>query len=158
MRTVICGFPGIGKTYFKNHMSKLEVHDSDSSQFHWLENKEPHPEWPNNYIDHIKSLDGIVLCSTHENVLDALDEAGIEYFLVFPMEKAKATYLNRFRNRGSSTQFMERLNENWESWIKGLENRNIPGMRKLRLIEGQTLCSVWNTFVILFGLDAELRT
>ena len=50
---LISGFPGIGKTYYKQK-SELNVLDSDSSKFSWIEKDVRHPDFPQNYIDHIK--------------------------------------------------------------------------------------------------------
>ena len=58
---IIAAFPGTGKsTYYREHSNCL---DSDSSDWSWLVVdgvKERHPEWPNNYINHIKeNIDNI---------------------------------------------------------------------------------------------------
>ena len=50
---LVSAFPGCGKTYF--HLLYPEITlDSDSSQFSWIPSKERKPEFPQNYIEHIK--------------------------------------------------------------------------------------------------------
>lgn len=60
--TIISGFPGIGKSYFfrNQEYNNRTVLDSDSSEFSWVKDengnntKERNPDFPSNYIDHIK--------------------------------------------------------------------------------------------------------
>lgn len=60
---IICGFPGIGKSYLYRS-NKLNATDSDSSNFKWINVKDGsmavNPEFPQCYIDHIKWLSGRV--------------------------------------------------------------------------------------------------
>ena len=60
---LVCGFPGVGKSHL---CRKMGWHDSDSSQFSHRDG------WPNNYIEHLKSLRGVALVSTHKEVRAAL--------------------------------------------------------------------------------------
>jgi hypothetical protein len=62
---VISGFPAIGKTYAARNSNFMCV-DCDSSQWNWLTDpngdflmtangsRMPNPDFPQNYIDHIK--------------------------------------------------------------------------------------------------------
>lgn len=98
---VISGFPGAGKSYFATHCgSNLVVQDSDSSQFSWIRPGERHPDFPQNYIQHIKDLLGtadIIFVSSHKEVRAALVEAGVPFMLVYPKRNAKAEFLARYR-------------------------------------------------------------
>ena len=51
---VISGFPGIGKSYLFNNGKNILIIDSDSSNFSWLEPGVRNPEFPHNYMKHIK--------------------------------------------------------------------------------------------------------
>ena len=53
MTRVISAFPGTGKSYFHRN-SDSKVLDSDSSKFSWIEEGVRHPDFPNNYMTHIK--------------------------------------------------------------------------------------------------------
>lgn len=122
---VISAFPGCGKTYFTNN-SGLDVSDSDSSKFSWLSEGVRNPDFPKNYIEHIKSLEGkvdFILVSSHREVREALVESKIPFHLVYPDESTKTEYIDRYKRRGSSEKFIELLTENWEEWINELRNQ-----------------------------------
>ena len=67
---LICGFPGVGKTYLWNEL-RLPVTDSDSSRFR-------KGNFPENYVNHIKGIltnnpdNEIILISTHDIVRNEL--------------------------------------------------------------------------------------
>lgn len=114
----ICGFPGVGKSY------AASLHgwpDSDSSGFSWLSSGVRHPEWPTNYIAHLRSLTGVVMVSTHVEVRDALHAARIEYALCYPERKCRAEYIKRYQERGSSLDFCTLIASNWDEWLTNLE-------------------------------------
>jgi len=126
---VISAFPGTGKTVFFEN-TKLDVIDSDSSKFSWLDhpNGERNPEFPANYIKHIKENIGkvdYILVSSHKEVRDALRENHIMYMLVYPRKDAKDNYLNRYRVRGSGEEFVKLLDDNWDNFIDQLDNEKV---------------------------------
>ena len=57
MRTqIISAFPGTGKSYY-HVLHRMRTLDSDSSNFSWVtydSERVRHPDFPGNYIDHIK--------------------------------------------------------------------------------------------------------
>ncbi len=123
---IISGFPGIGKTYFKENSYKKNVSDSDSSKFSWIEEGVRHPDFPQNYIDHIKENIGktdIILVSSHKIVRDALRDNEILFTLVYPKRELKQEYLERFKSRGNNESFVKMLDENWDKFIDEMENQ-----------------------------------
>jgi len=112
---LISAFPGTGKTFLYNN-SNLKILDSDSSKF----NKN---EFPNNYINHIKNnmhkVD-CILISSHKNVREALFANKLPFILVYPDISLKNEYIERYRNRGSSDEFIILLEKNWNTWINEL--------------------------------------
>jgi len=124
MRTrIISAFPGTGKSYYhKNHHETTL--DSDSSLFSWTTEfglKVRHPDFPANYIQHIKENIGkyeFIFVSSHKEVRDALLDSCIFFYLVYPDECRKEDFLKRFRDRGSPESFVSLLSDNWEKWIK----------------------------------------
>ena len=149
---IISAFPGTGKSYaikeIKNKYPGIELLDSDSSSFSWIAvdddtsiikqrvysnnylhirqgHKERNPEFPNNYIQHIKENIGkvdFILVSSHQVVRDALQENNIPYTLVYPDKKLIAEYVGRYYMRGSETPFINTLIMNWDQWLLDCES------------------------------------
>ena len=124
---IISVFPACGKTYvFENFKDKI-ILDSDSSKFSWVivgEQKVRHPDFPQNYINHIKENIGkadYILVSIHENIRRSLEEAGIDFYLVYPDRSLKEEWIGRCFLRGSGEKFCQLIADNWDNWIDGLE-------------------------------------
>ena len=136
-------FPASGKTYMCENQDdwNLKILDSDSSYFAWLwtcpddDERGMHspnarktnlrnPSFPQNYIDHIKckvesGKYDYIFVSSHKEVRDALDEAGIEFTIVFPEYKCKEEWFGRCcireiqgKNGFDSTVLLN----NWDKW------------------------------------------
>lgn len=140
MRTrIISAFPGTGKTTFhkKNPDTTL---DSDSSNFSWKVdengNKYRNPDFPKNYIDHIKDNIGkykFIFVSSHKEVRDALIDNCIFFYFIYPSDERKAEFIERFRNRGNNENFISLVSDNWEKWMHEiwfLDN----GCEKIRMV------------------------
>lgn len=135
--TVICGFPGIGKTFLAEHpLENLTVLDSDSSKFLWLDG-ERHPYWPQNYAKHILgNLDRVdlILVSSHKEVRAALRANHIDYAVVAPFMTERELWLERLRKRGSPTSFVDLVDKSWETWMNEIHEEYILyGVPTLRL-------------------------
>lgn len=120
MSIVISGFPGIGKSYLYDKLSKSDsITDSDSSQF-------DKSDFPRNYIehikDHIKNKTNYILVSSHDNVREALRKSDIEFILIYPDRSLKDEYIKRYIKRGSSEFFVDMMKENWDKFIDSCEN------------------------------------
>lgn len=134
---IISAFPGCGKTWCYNNVKKYKMLDSDSSYFSWLynENKQKtdvrNPEFPGNYIKHIKENFGkcdIIFVSSHKEVRDALKAESIPYVLVFPentMEN-ELFYMEGYRARGSTPKFCAFIRENWSNFIDEMKMEEWP--------------------------------
>ena len=121
-------FPACGKTWLYEHQEDydLKILDSDSSQFSWIYIngiKERNPEFPSNYIKHIKENMGKYDCifvSSHASVREALDKAGIEFTIVYPAQSCKAEWIGRCfirEKNGESGCSAEIMYNNWDNWI-----------------------------------------
>jgi hypothetical protein len=124
---IISGFPGIGKSFLFNKYKNKIILDSDYSKFSWIIDGIRNPQFPDNYINHIKNNIGIVdiiLVSCHETVRNALVENIINFYLVYPDKKLKDIYLNNYKNRGNNDNFINMMNKNWDSFINQLETQN----------------------------------
>jgi len=143
--TIICGFPGIGKTTLWNRKEELKILDSDSTDFSWADASKTtrNSDWPKNYIEYIREKSeeaDIILVSSHDTVRDALVKAGITFVLVYPSLEMKGEYIQRYRDRGSSEKFIRLLEENYEKWVGELMSQT--GCRHVVLQPGQYLSDV----------------
>lgn len=142
---IISAFPGCGKTYcFKNYQDKFSILDSDSSNFSWVKDKEGdntttrNPNFPQNYIDHIKFNMGkvdIIFVSSHDIVRKALEENNIKYLLVYPCLGAKKEYINRYINRGNNENFIKFIDNNYENFISDMKKEEFPHKIELNFEE-----------------------
>ena len=131
-------FPACGKTWLYEHQEDydLKILDSDSSQFSWIytnidENgntirgikKVRNPDFPNNYIKHIKENIGKYDCifvSSHASVREVLDKEGVDFTIVYPESSCKAEWVGRCfirEKNGESGCGAENMHNNWEQWI-----------------------------------------
>lgn len=113
MSLIISGFPSIGKStlFIEN---KEYYSDSDSSQF-------DKKYFPKNYIKHIKSLVGkkqLILISSHIEVRNALVKENIPFIYVIPSLDRKEEFLNNYKNRGNTQEFIDNVETNWERWLQ----------------------------------------
>ena len=127
MRTkIISAFPGTGKSYFHRN-NKTTTLDSDSSKFSWIIADEKiirSPFFPNNYIKHVKENIGkyeYIFVSTHKEVIEALLDNCIFFYVIFPQELQKEQYMERYKNRGNDDDFIVLLNANWRNWLSDLK-------------------------------------
>lgn len=126
-------FPACGKTWLFEHQEDygLKILDSDSSQFSWIRLYDPlgrpttklrNPDFPNNYIEHIKENIGKYDCifvSSHKEVRDALDADGIDFTIVYPEQDCKAEWIGRCfirEKKGESGCSAEAMYDNWHQW------------------------------------------
>lgn len=129
MTKVIAGFPGVGKSYIAKENTELLVLDSDSSDFSWLEPGVRNPDFPENYIKHIKANIGIadiIMVSTHSVVREALKDADIEYTLVYPNADLKLEYIKRYIKRESPDAFTRYIAVNWNDFMEELAEDDFP--------------------------------
>ena len=124
-----------GKGIYQHYIGGNKILDSDSSLFSWIYDEngnktdDRNPEFPNNYIQHIKDhmeTEDIIFVSSHKVVRDALREAGIPYTLIYPEKKLKPIFIERCRERGNSEMFIKFLDDNFENFIDEMEEETYP--------------------------------
>src|SRR5690606_6932294 len=89
----------------------------------WVRN----PEFPKNYMEHIKKVKDrfdIVLVSTHRDVLNAIHEEGLKAIVVYPHISLRYEYMNRYKRRRSPKSLIDFIYDNWTEFIMDLENDN----------------------------------
>lgn len=139
---LISAFPCCGKSYcYKNYQNKFIILDSDSSQFSWVKDKNGNntktrnPDFPQNYINHIfKNIGQVdfIFISSHEVVRKALQDNKLKYVLVYPEYDCKEEWIKRARDRGSTDNFCEMLNNNWDTFIN--EMNEITDMKVIKQV------------------------
>jgi hypothetical protein len=123
---IISAFPGTGKSYYHNKFPDSTL-DSDSSNFSWIKDangantKVRNPEFPKNYINHIKQNIGkyeFIFVSSHKEVRDALLAECLFFYLVYPSEDRKDEFIKRYKNRGNDESFIQLVSDNWDGWMR----------------------------------------
>ena len=123
---IISAFPGVGKTYLYNNHPDL-ISDSDSSKFSWLEDGTRNPNFVKDYVDHIEkeaSKKLFVFVSSHKEVRDELHRRGINFLIFYPSLTDKQIYIERYKKRGSSPEFIKLLDERWDEMIQSCAEDN----------------------------------
>ena len=158
MRTeIVSAFPCCGKTYaFEHFQNKYKMLDSDSSQFSWMMVKDEHyemqhrgekdykarmikirnPDFPNNYIEHIKENIGeveIIFVSSHEVVRKAMTDAGIYFKCVYPKPDMLNEWVGRMYRRGNDDSFIQFIIKNWDSFMHEIIFGDYRGKGVMRL-------------------------
>lgn len=169
---VISAFPGCGKTYFVNKLNEnlegsgkifkgINATDSDSSSYSWVMDhgiKRRNPDFPKNYIEHIKEARknyDLVFVSTHQVVRDAMDAAGIPFELVYPNPQRKAEWVGNYYLRGNTKEFIDTIVAHWDEWIGDMaipKEGEVPHIRHM-LDNGMYLKHLITTMI----LDLRVR-
>lgn len=143
---IIAGFPGVGKSTAAKH-NHADFVDMESSIYHWdfddNGNRIPDTNWPNNYVDAIqKNFEffnvveyggrkkiTFILTSTHNEVLGEMKKRNLPFFIVAPSKKDKKFYLDTYKKRGNSEEFINKLDKNFESFLEDLDSCEVPIFR-----------------------------
>lgn len=142
MKTIICGFSGIGKsTVAKNQSNVL---DFESSVFSHKLNGETNSDFPDNYVDELmkvmsdKKYD-YYLVSCHKSVRDELKARGLKYMIILPYRDCENEYMKRWVRRGSDIDFITKMSERWDAMIDSCVKDTVP---KIYLDEHEYLSDI----------------
>lgn len=162
---IISAFPGCGKTFCFKSNNELTILDSDSSNFSWVKDekgnntKERHPDFPENYINHIKSNIGkvdVIFVSSHKNVREALYNAGLNITLVYPDKDNKEEWIKRFKERGNDEKFISFISDNWDEFIDDIENDYVFNRTHLhKLKKGEFISTELIPWIIMYKSSSE---
>lgn len=107
---IISAFPGTGKKKFCENVKDLDIvvinFDDRVS--------------PDYYIKKIKDNIGkvdIIFVHSHNTLRNALVENCLYFTLIIPPMNKKEIYIKRYKDRGDSKEFIDLVDENWETWI-----------------------------------------
>ena len=116
---VYAAFCGTGKSYLCNNFADKCI------EFECWEYRKGN--FPKNYIDDIKSAMGkyeYIFFSTDPVVLKQLYKEGASITLVYPRNKLKREYMERFLMRESHIDFIRAIDTYWNDWIDELKEQN----------------------------------
>lgn len=157
---LVSAFPATGKSYIAQ--GTPGVIDSDSSAFSWVyphpEVRDRHPDWPHNYVAHIRELlratsVRLVLVSTHAEVRRALAAEDIPFTLVIPAVGLREEYRQRMLERGSPEPLVRKVID--ELWDQALAECLVQeGCRRIVLGRGEYLADAVALTKIQGGPDA----
>lgn len=118
--TVLCAaFCGTGKSYlcnsFVNTYMEIECWEYRKGNF------------PNNYINEVVNSIGktkYLFISTDPVILKGLNRLGINIELIYPENKLRNEYLDRYIKRDSPNDFIGVFMKNWDNWLNELKEQN----------------------------------
>lgn len=127
---IICGYPGIGKTYLAKNFSN--VMDLESTPF-------------NNDFDcyfrcakHYSDQGFLVLVSCHKEIREKVLKLRFdERLTIFPCPQDKDLYKRRYKERGNTQEFIGAQMENWDKWVS--KESHLLGEHVEYLESGETL-------------------
>lgn len=137
---IICGFAGIGKSSIKDavaYFKDVKLYDLQSHCFVKDYN------WQKNYVECALALQNkydYVFLSTHDVVIEELKKRGEKFYIVYPNKYLRQEYLERFKKRGSSTEYIMRFRDRWDLFIDKLDS--LDHEWKINLRSGQYLSDV----------------
>ncbi len=125
---IVAAFPGMGKTHLtkRNPESCLElgvsvykpIKDDNGNVI------KTNPDFPKNIIEDILKNIGnyeFIFVGTDQQILDALVENCLFFYLIYPYETQKIEYFEKYQNRGSSNRFKDLMERNWYDYILNLD-------------------------------------
>lgn len=83
------------------------------------------PEFPQNYIQHIKENIGkvdIIFVSSHLNVRESMGNAGIEYITIYPENTMLDEWIGRMYRRGNNEEFINFIIDKWDDFMNDVEH------------------------------------
>lgn len=154
---VISAYPCCGKTYAKQYVKELfrgmdyipKIADSDSSKFSWIEKedgtKERNPDFPNNYIQHIKDNIGkvdYIFVSSHKIVREALSKNNIKFTMVVPEKNLLTNWMINMYDRGNDDDFINTQIDNWDKWLNEIDEEKNTYSKIIKLKAHEYLSDV----------------
>ncbi len=113
MDAIICGFAGIGKSYLA--LNQAGFVDLESTPFE--------KDWAL-YVQvalHMQKNGYKVMLSCHKDLRKELKKRNAEYIVVIPKKEHKQAYIQRYKNRGNTQEFVELFEKNFEIFINEIK-------------------------------------
>ena len=108
---IICGFPGTGKSFVAKFYNWVDL-ESTPFEKDWVRYAK--------VAKHMSDNGYTVMVSTHKELLKEFEQIEVPYTVILPHPSDKEEFLNRYRVRGNSEEFIENINLHWEEWIDSI--------------------------------------
>ena len=140
---IIAGFPGVCKSTASKR-NRADFIDMESSIYHWdfdeNNNRVPDKNWPHNYIDAVQKnfeffntieCGGVkkitfICTSTHKEVIEEMKGRNLPFFIVAPSINDKDFYMDTYRQRGNTREFIRKLDANFSNFLSDINNSGVP--------------------------------
>ena len=106
---IISGFPGTGKSTVMNIFKGAVDLESTPFKKNWRIYAD--------VAEHMHKQGYTVMVSSHKEMRDELLSRGAKFVVVIPKKENKDLYIERYRERGNTEEFIKLLDENFDSWI-----------------------------------------
>lgn len=117
---IISGFPGIGKSSICRTIPNYTDLESTPFKKNW--------EIYVDVIEHMGKNHYNVFVSSHLSLRKELQKRGLNYIFVVPEKNLKDEYIERYKKRGNSKEFIKQISDNWDVYTS-----EIPGEKVFRL-------------------------
>ena len=138
---IISAFCGTGKTAFVTNYPCAAIEYEC-----W---KYQTKNFPHNYVRAIHESIGtkqVIFISTNPPALHRLNVMGIPVIMVLPALTLQKEYTQRFLQRGSDTDFVQMINQNWASWL--VEAYSEPNNLHIILSSGEYVSDVLRPLIM----------
>lgn len=105
---IICGFPGTGKTIMAKFSKWVDL-ESTPFEHDWMRYAK--------VAKHMSDNGYTVMVSTHEELMDCFELMEVPYTVIIPNKADMNIYIERYRQRGNNDLFIQKIVDNWDSWI-----------------------------------------
>lgn len=106
---IICGFPGTGKSTMARFSRWVDLESTPFEHDWWRYAK---------VAKHMSDNGYTVMISTHEELLGCFEQMEVPYTVIVPHICDKNIYIERYKKRGNTEQFIRKVSENWDQWIQ----------------------------------------
>lgn len=130
---IISAFPASGKTYasenFKDNYTILDIGAYDFR-------KEDNLNYITNFIRYLKeniNKFDIIFVYGEIEFRQAMTENNIDFYTIYPDEKSKELWIQRFKNEEYNDEFIEQISNDWDGLMKKIDAKEFIGKMLYRL-------------------------